>query len=326
MRTRERQHAAARSVYADLFAEISLLADLQVKRGDRLWLTKVPPKPQPKQVVLYLGCNLLRTAHLAQTVIDVFRLLGVDFIAVAGAAYCCGVPHHRNKDYTLAQKVSQSTVKRLAAFKPERVVIWCPSCLHHYEEVLARQQAFPFAIQHTTAFLAENLAKLPFTHPLGRKVALHYHAGTPQRDLDGASAQKLLAALPGLTLVDLGATDKLGLQCAAPWIRQIGAQEWQRIISDFMDRAQMEGIQTVATLYHSCHRELCAYEKQYPFSIENYISLVGRALGIAYEDKYKKYRLLGDEERILEDALPCVQANRMSLARAREAVARVFVH
>ena len=42
-------------------------------------------------IVLYLGCNILRTPDVAADVVTVFRALGLDFIAVAGVQFCCGI-------------------------------------------------------------------------------------------------------------------------------------------------------------------------------------------------------------------------------------------
>jgi len=57
-----------------------------------------------RAVVLYLGCNVLRTSHLVQTVIAVFDLLGIDYVAVGGPTYCCGIVHHQQGTAPPAQE------------------------------------------------------------------------------------------------------------------------------------------------------------------------------------------------------------------------------
>ena len=57
---------------------------------------------------------------------------------------------------------------------------------------------------------------------------------------------------------------------------------------------------------------------------EHYLTLFARALGIEFEDTYKKYVLWGDPERILEDASPCMAANGVDPSVARGLVIKTF--
>ena len=68
----------------------------------------------------------------------------------------------------------------------------------------------------------------------------------------------------------------------------------------------------------------CHFEDEQPFSIEHYLSVFARGLGIEFEDTYKKYRLWKDPERVLAEMTPCQQASGVDPARAREVVHRLF--
>jgi len=50
-----------------------------------------------------------------------------------------------------------------------------------------------------------------------------------------------------------------------------------------------------------------------------------RALGIEFEDTFKKYRLWADPDRIFADSTPCQQLNGVDPARARDLITRTFV-
>ena len=69
---------------------------------------------------------------------------------------------------------------------------------------------------------------------------------------------------------------------------------------------------------------MCAYEDEYPLNIEHYLSVFARALGIEYEDKYKKYRLWADPKLTLADMAPCMEANGVNLAQAEQIVTTTF--
>jgi len=82
--------------FGKYFGEIRLLADLQFQDGAKPFEDRPPDDPEAKDLLLYLGCNVLRTAHLVSTVTAVLKAMGFDFNAVGGPAYCCGIIHHMN--------------------------------------------------------------------------------------------------------------------------------------------------------------------------------------------------------------------------------------
>ena len=69
---------------------------------------------------------------------------------------------------------------------------------------------------------------------------------------------------------------------------------------------------------------MCGLEADYPVRVEHYLTLVGRALGIEYEDQYKKHTLSGNTDAILAETAPCAVANSIPLEEAREVIGRVF--
>ena len=62
----------------------------------------------------------------------------------------------------------------------------------------------------------------------------------------------------------------------------------------------------------------------YSVRVEHYLTLAGRALGIEYEDQYKKHTLLGDTDAILAETAPCAVANNIPIEEAKEVIGRVF--
>src|SRR5262249_34407462 len=75
---------------------------------------------------------------------------------------------------------------------------------------------------------------------------------------------------------------------------------------------------------HGCQRMICGFEADGRLTIEHYLTVFARSLGIEFEDEYKKYRLWGDPERVLEDATPCMQANGVDRDKARALVMATF--
>jgi hypothetical protein len=51
---------------------------------------------------------------------------------------------------------------------------------------------------------------------------------------------------------------------------------------------------TLATIYHGCQRYMCVFEAERQITVEHYLTVFGRGLGIEFEDRFKKFRLRQD--------------------------------
>ncbi|MDA0770303.1 MAG: hypothetical protein BZY79_06290 [SAR202 cluster bacterium Casp-Chloro-G4] len=308
--------------YGPYFREMTVQHDTMMMPENKSWLAVPDKDPEPHKVVLYLGCNVLRTSHMIRTVTDVFDLLGVDYVAVGGPAYCCGIVHQRKGDTELSQTMGTNTVKYFERYQPERVVMWCPSCIYYYDDVF--QVPASFETLHVTEFLVEQLDKMNLAPQPSQKVALHYHSAHPRRLQEARAAEQLLSALPGVEYIDIGTDDRLEKACSPSSLEVTGEELWKEIVEGQLQAAADAGVTTFANLYHGCQRQICGYEANQPFTVEHYLSVFARALGIEHEDTYKKYMLLGDTDKILADMAPCMQANGVKPEEARRMVDRTF--
>src|SRR5206468_3662415 len=253
--------------YKKHFGEITLTQDLTTLPDERPWRLQAPERDaEPHQIVLYLGCNVLRTSHMIRTVTAIFDRLGLDYIAVGGPTYCCGIVHHRNGDTAASGGMNKRTVELFQRYKPEEVVMWCPSCMFFYDEI--QKFDWPFPVRHTTEFLADRLPSIEFTHRIDATVALHYHSQSEPRLREGAAGRRLLEAVPGLRLVDVGSEPRFGRLCTVDVQAQLGQQVWDSLILDEIDRARAGGAGTLATIYHGCQRLICGFEAERPRASE----------------------------------------------------------
>src|SRR5712691_2911170 len=179
------------SDYRGYFGEITLTHDLTTLPGERRW-TLAPPgrDAEPHEIVLYLGCNVLRTSHMVQTVTAIFDRLGLDYVAVGGPTYCCGIQHHQQGDTAAAGGMSRRTIELFERFEPREIVMWCPSCIYFYDEV--QQLPMPVPFRQAAEFLVEQLPRLTFTREVRRPVALHSHVQNDARRREGAAGRRLL--------------------------------------------------------------------------------------------------------------------------------------
>jgi len=309
--------------YGRYFGEIAVIRDLTTMPEEARWrLTPPAREPEPHRIVLYLGCNVFRTSHMARTITAIFDRLGLDYIAVGGPTYCCGIVHHLQDHTGAAGGMARNTITLLERYQPEEVVMWCPSCIFFYDELL--QMKLPFAVRHASEFLVSRLPELELTRSVPGSVALHHHiAGEPRRR-EGMAGRRLLEAVPGLRVVEHEPDPRFGRACTPGVRAEVGLDSWTRMARDEIDRVRAAGADTLATIYHGCQRYLCVFEAERPIRVEHYLTVFARSLGIEFEDRFKTYRLWQDPERVLGETTPCQFANSVDPARAREVIGEAF--
>jgi hypothetical protein len=244
------QERTNRGFYKKYFREIDVVHGLQTKPEDRDWLLSTPEDDvKQSDIVLYLGCNVLRTTHMIRTVTDIFKLMGVSYAAVGGKTYCCGIQHFQRGDEDAGRSVAATTAANFQKFNPKQVVMWCPSCIYFYDDIMdMRGKSFDF--NHVTQFLVDNLDKLDFQPQPETTVALHYHTGRSQSDAEAQSAITLLSKLLGVTVVDIGTDERFGRHCTPAVREKIGPEAWETMATGFVEKAIGQGVDTFTTLYY----------------------------------------------------------------------------
>ncbi|MGH7354017.1 MAG: heterodisulfide reductase-related iron-sulfur binding cluster [Candidatus Rokuibacteriota bacterium] len=310
--------------YGKYFGDIRLTHDLTTRPEERTWRLAAPEaRPEPREIVLYLGCNVLRTSHMIRTVTAVFDRLGLDYVTLGGPTYCCGIVHHQQGDVEAGGGMARRTLELFRRYAPREVVMWCPSCIHFYDDVVHADM--PFRVRHTTEFLLDRLPDLAFTARVDATVAVHAHSQGEARQREARACRALLAGVPGLRVVDLEPEPRFGRSCAPAIPVALGPEVWDGLVRDEIERARAAGADTLACIYHGCQRMICGFEAEGRLTIEHYLSVFARALGIEFEDTFKKYRLWNDPERVLADMTPCQEVNGVDRARARQLVEATFV-
>jgi len=322
--------------YAAFFRRLQDLKKLQIKADDVSWLEHHRPPDRAYDTVLYLGCNILRTPHIARQVVDVFTHLKLDFVAVGGVHFCCGIVHDKFDGPKKGGQVSDRSVARLEDYQPRQVVMWCPSCNVHFKDiVIGRDERTPqFSITHTPQFLAElsERGELPWQQTVPCKVVLHTHVGRTDHEEgqrrsrnDRESVATLLRSIPGVELVgELQAPPALDYDCGIAGLR-LPAQQVSDARAGLMNSARSEtNADTIVTISHACHREWCQ-EGDESLRVRNYISIVAEALGLATEsDCLGDFKKADDLEEILDRSKPEWQSYGLTREQARALAGKYF--
>lgn len=279
--------------YGAYFGLILPLADLTRSTEKRFWGDGAETDKKPHEYILYLGCNVLRTVALAETLVAILKELDIDFIPLGGPATCCGIIHHGSGDWEVSEKLTRQTLAKFEGYKPKAVLTYCPSCHAHMDYSLAETGLeFDVPYLHVTEFITENLHRLTFRNRIERRVYLHAHGDNEQARLDAKFARAILEAIPGLKVLGEPASTEWGHDCGARQISIIGKDAHNRLTAGMFDTARAEGADIVAALYHSCYRQFCGREKDQAIEVVHYTALVAQALGLPpREEAFKTLKL-----------------------------------
>jgi len=266
-------------------------------------------------VVFYTGCNLLKTPHIALLCFDIMDALGIRYRVMGGPSHCCGVLQFRAGDLATSGRIAYRTVERLAG-AGNRVLSWCPSCHVQLGEIVVpgkldtKLELEPFLL-----FLAARLSDLRplLRYPVRKRVGLHEHPGV--RGISEA-ARTILAAIPGLEFVDLE-QPRIGWMCNT--LNPLPAYKRQ-VHQDQLQAAADAGVDTLAGIYHACHRELCSHERDWPFEVVNFLELVGESMGLVRADLFKRLKMMQDVDAILAATAPMIDCNHVDLEEARSVI------
>ena len=268
--------------------------------------------PAP-DVVLYLGCNVMKTPHIALLCMDVLDRIGARYAVFGGPANCCGVLQFRAGDTKTGGQVGGNTVAGFAATGAAQVLTWCPTCNIQLGESVMPTTKPAFGLEHVVPYIAARLDALrpSFVRRVEKRVALHEHPGVAGVT-EGVLA--ILRAIPGLTIVDLE-QPRVGYMCNSlspvpAYKRALHARE--------LEAAAAAGVDALVGIYHACHRELCAHETTYPFAVVNFLELVGEAMGVERPDLFKQWKMMQDVDRVLAETAPQIAAAGLDLDTVRE--------
>lgn len=278
------------------------------------------PNERP-DFVFYTGCNVLKTPHIALLALDIMDALGVTYQVMGGPTHCCGVMRLRAGDTDTYGRVAEATIDKLAQSKSGRVLSWCPSCYVQITEmslpeIEKMKGSRPFEMSPFILYLREQLDRLRpmFRHKVDMRVALHRHPG-----LTGSmeAAVELLAAVPGVTLVELG-LPAAGLM--SNYLSTLPHYK-RELYRNELEAAAVAKVDALITVYHPDHRELCAHEREYSFSVLNLLEVIGASMGLHRDDEYKRLKLLQDVDAIAADCADLASEHNLDPTSLRQVIA-----
>ncbi len=309
---------AGKANFQGMTRAVRVLSRLQLPPDDLARLTRSPNAADgAPDIVFYTGCNVLRTPHIALLCLDILDRLDTRYEVYGGPSDCCGVLQMRAGDTANAGRQGNRTVERFFDTGAAEVLSWCPTCqIQLGESVLPGQEVEdPFAMTMFAVYLARQLEDLRplFIHPVRKRVGLHEHSGG-----NGVTAAviELLKAIPGLDFVDLE-QPRVGYMCNAV----AGTPDYRRELHvEQLRAAEAAGVNALAGVYHACHRDLCAHEREWPFEVVNFMELIGEAMGIHRPDLFKRLKMMQDVDAVIADSAEQIDSYGLDREEVRDVI------
>jgi Fe-S oxidoreductase len=315
---------AAANRFRHMAQAVRLLASMQLP-SETLRQILAPAEKRTADVLFYTGCNVLRTPHIVLNVMDILDALELDFDVVGGTAHCCGVYQFLEADLPTYERIGHRTFQRFGQSGAARVLTWCPTCTKNFGELEKDVEAPSFDLGHVSEFLVANLdslrARFRSEQPR-RRVVIHEHLGI------GAtleSIRALLRAVPNLELLELPQDSGFSYACGG-----VAAKYREReaaIHRALAEGAVAAGADTIATMYHSCHRALAGAEALYPVKVVNFTDILAEALGRGgHPDYYRLYKEGGSMDEAVMAARKFLQSNGVTIddASIQSLTAEIF--
>lgn len=298
--------------YAAYFGRIRDLERLQMPADTVSWMERYAPANRAYDYLLYLGCNILRTPYIARDIVTVFGALRLDFAAVGGVQFCCGIPWEQNDDTSESTKVGRRTLARISDYRPTTLVMWCPSCnVHFTDALLPREGPLDCEIVHTPALLARlaSAGAVPWERTVRARVVVHAHAGRDDhatgRERAAADAEAvtaLLGRVPGIEVAEVVVSPPVFDYDCGPVSSWMSSEQLRREQDRVLGEARAAGATTLVTISHACHREWCGRSSA-DLAVRNYSSIIAEALGLEpMTDWLQLFRAEDDPERVVDMA------------------------
>jgi len=247
--------------------------------------------------------------------LEILEMLGIDFVAIAGV--CCGTRAQIVGKLKEADRQGLQLISVLKNFEPKQVLVYCPTCLYTIKKELTKIIDLPFQVKSVLNVIAENLDKLSFTHSINKKVAFHDPCKLGRMYGEYEAPRMILRAIPGVKLIEMSHSKEYSNCCGGTaWRYNPDYARHLRKIA--MDDAKESGIDMLATACLICYNRFCNGAQKYPYQLIDLLELVGKALGIKYEDKLEKYINYHDPERVIRETKEYIDVSPYSVEQMHQ--------
>ncbi len=243
------------------------------------WLITEVVKSRPRacKTVLFSSCFALIERRVLNTAVKILQRIDPDVKALGGFDYCCGELHLIAGRPEEASIQFDKMIQGLNMLRPERVVVFCPTCNMNFD---GHGQVVKWPHEFITDFIARHLDGLGLLNRVEATVTVHDPCHFVRGAKPGSeSPRQILNAIPGIKIVEMENAGKNALSCGAYAINGIvkaGLEFRDRRLS----QAKATGADILSLYCPGCHMVLGPEGPNKSLRVESILSLLGESLGI----------------------------------------------
>jgi Fe-S oxidoreductase len=266
------------------------------------YLTELPRGLPSSSVVLHVSCQTLTVSHIPVLAQKILQALDIDFTTIGGPENCCGSFQWHMGENDYEKQIATLSMSNFRKVKPVTVISTCPDC----DASFARHKSAQHTFNHTNILeiFGANIEKLKplLKHRVERRVTLHYHPEGEARQRDGMNMKALLAAVPGLEILDAPRSVGLGGHCVV----QLGTVQPDVTQAMFLE-AKSLGATDIIVPYHGCYRQNCKHQLTYDVEVQHYLGILAQSMGLEYDEPFKTLRMLDDLDKAMDHLRPRIE-------------------
>jgi heterodisulfide reductase subunit D len=261
-------------------------SDVEIYLPEVQWIEEVPLEPEPVEVVLFPGCDAFQWPLQVKTLIDIFNKMKVSFVTLWGRNLCCGAREYLSNNFERGDELAKKLIGAISAFSPKKAVFICGQCYYQFAHALPRIFDISFEPQYLPEFLSDNLRKIEFAERIEKVITLHDSCSCSRAIRNCEPARKLLQSISGIIFVEME-QNREDSPCCGGLTNDRYPERTLPIRKKRMDEVEVLGAEILVSDCIACCANYSLLKEKYSFEVISLITLLGRAMGIEYEDRYK---------------------------------------
>lgn len=197
---------------------------------------------------------------IPQSLVQVMARAKLDFTTLGGQEWCCGYPLITAGMKDAARTLARHNLEAVRRLGARRLVASCPSCYHtwrrDYPELLGEELGFP--VVHESQLLLELVeGEALKLGPVEEAITYHDPCDLGRNSGLYEEPRRVLAAIPGLKLVEMAETRERSLCCGGGGDVEMGdAELTHAVAARRLGQAEAAGARTIVSACQQCKRTL----------------------------------------------------------------------
>lgn len=314
------------------------MPQMMLSKDEVNWIERRPTTGEKVPVFMNMSCGTKLAAHTGLETVNIFKTLGVEFVAGTGRQYCCGKIYRANARDGAGERMSKASINRFREWGAMTAVHHCPSCQIIFDDFVKRRPDVApagFTNKHFSTFLEERLLQLGDKVPWKRKVDARvllevygFDTMSPVHAEVANTAERILSLVPGVQFIGRLEMPSQGAACLThpdglQNESKLSREEFVAMQGELRQQLRARGASVIAPVDKFCQREWSKFAAD-DIPVRHYLSIVADALGCDEPDRFQLLWQLRDTKAILEATRPYWESWGVDEKTATWLVARQF--